>query len=299
MSALAAIDRFFRPALPARRLAAIRILIGAFATLYLVVQALPFARLAHARPADFAPVGVAQILSAPMPPWALYASIAIGIATGVAFVLGFRFRIFGPLFAAAFLWTTTYHNAFGMVFHTENLAALHLVVLATSDAAATWSLDAKRASRPAPEDAARFGWPIRLLSLVTVTTYVLAGIAKLRVTGAEWISGDVLVNQIAYDNARKAVLGDTYSPLGVYALRHTWIFKPLALASVALEVGAPVALVGGRVGKAWAAFAWSFHVGVFALMAIFFPYPILGLAFVSFLEPERLLERVARRWRRT
>lgn len=291
MSPLAAVDRFFRPAYPARRLAALRILIGAYGGLYVAAQAYPFARLAKARPTDFAPTGVLRILDSPMPAWALYASIGATIAASVPFVLGYRYRLFGPLFAALFLWTTTYHNAFGMVFHTENLTALHLVVLALADASAAWSLDARRRGAPMLEDAPRFGWPVRLLSMVTVSTYVLAGVAKLRISGGEWVSGDILVHQIAYDNLRKAALGDTYSPLGVFVVRHAWLLKPLAAASVAIELGAPLALVGPRAAKVWAVCAWGFHAGVFALMAIFFPYPMLGLAMLSLLPAERVIER--------
>lgn len=294
MKVLAAIDRFFRPAYPAKRLAALRILIGGLGGLYAAGLAIPMSSLAAARPKSFSPTGPVALLSAPLPGWALYATIALAALASVPFTLGWRFRVTGPVFAAAFVWVASYRSSFGMVFHTENLLALHLVVLALGDAAAVWSLDAGRRAKDAapPDDAARFGWPVRLLSIVTVTAYVLAGVAKLRHAGAEWLSGDILTHQIAYDNVRKAALGDAYSPLGAWVVRHAWALRPLAVLSVALELGAPIALVGGRVTKAWALAAWSFHAGVFALMAIFFPYPMLGFAFLSLFAPERILERL-------
>jgi hypothetical protein len=164
-----------------------------------------------------------------------------------------------------------------------------------SDAAATWSLDAR--SKPAPDDAPRFGWAIKLVSMVTVATYVLAGAAKLRQSGLHWISGDILTNQIAYDNLRKAVLGDRYSPFGAAAVRHPWVMKPLAALSIVIEIGAPIALFGRRIGRLWSLLAFGFHLGVAALMAILFPYPVFGIAYLSFLEPEQIIERVAKRLR--
>ncbi|MBT8163902.1 MAG: hypothetical protein KJO97_00005, partial [Acidimicrobiia bacterium] len=71
-----------------------------------------------------------------------------------------------------------------------------------------------------------------------------------------------------------------------------WLFPPMAIASVLVELGAPVALLGDRWKKAWAGAAWAFHVGVLAFMAILFPYPISGIAFVSMLPVERLADRV-------
>ena len=66
---------------------------------------------------------------------------------------------------------------------------------------------------------------------------------------------------------------------------------------MAVELGAPLALLGRRCGVAWAAAAWLFHVGVFALMAIAFPYALSGIAFAPLLPVERL--RLPRPLRRT
>jgi hypothetical protein len=42
---------------------------------------------------------------------------------------------------------------------------------------------------------------------------------------------------------------------------------------------------------------WGFHVGVLALMAILFPYPVTFIAFAPFFRTERLIA-TARRFRR-
>jgi hypothetical protein len=38
----------------------------------------------------------------------------------------------------------------------------------------------------------------------------------------------------------------------------------------------------------WSIAAFAFHVGVLAVMAIFFPYPLFGLAFAPLFAAERL-----------
>jgi hypothetical protein len=175
---------------------------------------------------------------------------------------------------------------------------LHTAVLAIAPAAAVWSLDRRRRSGEAVEPRAEFGWPLRLMSVITVLTYVLAGVAKLRHGGVDWISGDVLRNLVAHDNLRKIVLGDVHSPIGGWLVGHAWLFPPMALASCAVELGAPIALLPGRPRYAWIAAAWLFHVAVLVLMAITFFYPLTGIAYASMLRPDLMFVRIRDRMRR-
>lgn len=286
---LARIDRWFREPAPAERLAALRILVGSFALVYLVARSVHLASVAGFTAAQFRPIGVVRLLSTPLPALAVQALVAAAIAAGIVFVLGFGFRVTGPLFAALLLWVTSYRNSWGMVFHTENVVVLHVIVLGLVRSADALSIDARGRTRPSSPDA-RYGWPIRLLCMVLVLTYVIAGITKLRNAGQEWVSGDVLRNYIAHDNLRKIALGDTHSSLGGALVQYRWLWRPLALLSLIVELGAPLALVHRRLARAWVAAAWLFHVGVIALMAIFFPYPVLGVAFAPFFRLERALD---------
>jgi hypothetical protein len=59
--------------------------------------------------------------------------------------------------------------------------------------------------------------------------------------------------------------------------------------TLVVELGAPMVLFGPRLRRAWMAMAWTFHVGVLALMAVLFPYPLVGVAFASMLPVERLV----------
>ena len=272
---------------PAERPAALRILVGGFAVVYLLVRAQHFWQVANLPDGRWHPVGLLGWMSHAPASTFTRALLVATIAAGIAFVSGWRYRACGPSFAVLLLLLTTVRNSWGQVWHTENLLVYHVAILAVAPAAAAWSLDARRAPGARPSPDTRFAWAPQLMSVVTVATYAVAGITKLREGGFEWIFGDALQNQVAYDNVRKAALGAEYSPIAGAVLDHGWVFVPMAWATLTVELGAPLALGGGRLRSAWAAAAWAFHVGVLALMAISFPYQLSGVAYASLFPVER------------
>lgn len=289
------IDTFWYMPATASRLAHVRLLVGGYSVVYLLITAKNFLAATTFGAERFTPVGPMTVLTAPPPAPLVHVAFAAAIATGCAFAAGFRYRVSGPLHALLVLALTSYRSSWGMLFHTENLLALHLVLLGVAPAADALSMDALRRARTRAGGAraheeevadGRYGWCLRAASCVTVATYVVAGIAKLKLGGLEWASGATLQAQVAFDNLRKIELGSVHSPLGAWLVPHRAIFGPLAALALALELGAPVALVGPRLARAWCGAAWLFHVGVLVVMAIGFPYPLAGVAFASFLRPE-------------
>jgi HTTM domain len=282
---------------PAARLAVLRILVGSYAALWALLR-LP-AHVAHVdQPAGrWQPVGVLASLGSPLAGHVVVALAIVAPLLGVAFAAGWRYRYVGPACAGAILVLATLDSSWGQIFHTEHLMALHLVVLAAAPAAADdVVLTRVRRRSPAidrspPPPDGRYGWPVRLAAVVVAITYTVAGLAKLRVGGLDWLDGDTLRNLVAHDNLRKAVLGDAYSPIGTRLVAHGWIFVPLAVVTVVVELGAAVALLGGRWRTTWVVAAWLFHVGVLALMAVVFAYPLSGVAFAPFFPLERLAAR--------
>ncbi|HUS31858.1 MAG TPA: hypothetical protein VMZ53_25330 [Kofleriaceae bacterium] len=263
---------WFAPA-PEGRLRALRILIGGYALVYLVARMPEIYKVAHYGREHFAQVGVTRLLDAPLAP-ALVLAIAIATCALLAcLVANVQYRITAPLAALGLLWTITYRNSWGMVFHTENLLVLHVIALALS---------------PPKGDA---GWPVKLMATLTTLTYLLAGIAKLRIAGPAWIDGELLRNQIAVDNLRKALLGDPTAPLANLFLHHPKQLVVFSAMTLVIELGAPLALLHRRIGYVWAVTAWAFHLGVVLLMNIWFPYPLLGFAFLPLLPAERLIAR--------
>jgi hypothetical protein len=178
-----------------------------------------------------------------------------------------------------------------MIFHTDNLLVLHVLLLALAPAGGT---PRRRSDAEAAVLALGYGWVPRVMALVTVAAYVVAGIAKLEHTGWSWAAGSALREQIAYDAIRKIELGSTYSPLGAWLVAHAGVFAPLSAFSLATELLAPLALLSTRAALVWCACAWSFHAGVLALMAIAFPYPLSGCAFLPLFPVERALPALER-----
>ena len=281
--------RWLREPAPAERLAMFRILLGVFTLCYLIIRLPVFTSLANGRPGPFQPVGILAPLNAPLPAGLILATVVLAIGSAVGFGLGWRFRLSGPLLAVSMLVLGTYRNSWGQLLHFENLLVLHLLVVGLSPAADRWSLDAKRTAAVGPSGlSSRYGWPLRLAAIITSITYVLAGLAKLRYGGLDWVFGDTLRNHVAYSATRLDLLGGTSSPLAGPFVASRGLSTPLALATVLIELSAPLALVSARFRRGWVPAAWLMHLAILGLMFIVFPYPLAGLAFAPLYRLERL-----------
>jgi hypothetical protein len=268
-----------------------RILIGTFAVAYLLIRLPVFLQVGDRR-SGFDGVGLAGLLRSPVPSAVVDATIAATVATGIGFVVGWRFRLTGALFALGMLALGSYRGSWGQLLHFENLMVLHLLIVALSPAADSWSLDARRRDRSGVEmhsvESTAYGWPLALASVVLVVTYVVAGVAKLRYGGLDWVFGDTLRNHVAYAAARLDLLGGTPSPLAGWAVRLERMWPIAAAATIVIELGAPVALLGGRRRTLWVVAAWLMHLGVLAFMMIAFPLPLFLVAFAPLYRVERL-----------
>ena len=282
---------------PATRPAALRILVGGFALGYLLIRAQHFWSVFDLEARRWEPVGIIGWVDEPISSGLLRGALLLSIATGVAFVAGWKYRYVAPAFAFLLLFVTTARNSWGQVWHTENLLVIHVAILAFAPAAAVWAFDAR--GREPPPDGERYRWAPDVMTVATVVTYMLAGITKLRDSGVEWFDGDILRNQVAFDNVRKAALGADSSPIAGAVLDHGWLFAPFSWFTLAVELGAFVVFLGMGWRRVWAVSAWLFHVGVLALMAIGFPYQLSGIAFASMFPVERLGARLRPAWQPT
>ena len=280
---------------PAERLAAFRICVGIFAVTYLTIRFPVFWGLPDKSPSAFEGVGPLGWRDEPLPALLVRSAHHLALASGVGMILGFRHRLSGPLFATAVLVLTAYRSSWGQLLHFENLFTLHVLLLAVFPAADAWSLDARRTGGRR-RDPTTYGLALQLACLCVVTTYVIAGLAKLRLGGSEWALGDTLRNHIAYSAVRLDLLGADGSPLAGPVVRNAWLLPPMAVMSLVVELAAPIALVGPRLRNIWVAAAWAMHVGIFALMLIGFPYPLFLVAFAPFFALERIVARAAPRF---
>ena len=265
---------WFAPA-PAERLALLRQMVGLFCAIYLLIRFGYLWSFGDLPAGQFAPIGVLSWLDSPLAP-ALYRVFLIAtVALSVPFTLGLAHRWLAPVFAVLLWVVLTYSNSWGTILHTDNLLLLHVTVLALSAAA-------DRDGR-----GPQYGWPIKLMCTLCVAAYFIAGVAKIKNSGWAFVEGENLRNYVALANVRKIELGSQHSPLGVLFLEHARAFQVMATVSLALELGAPLALLHRKLGQLWAACMWGFHLGVLALMAIGFFYPLTFIAFLSFFRIER------------
>lgn len=270
-----------------KQLAAIRIVVGIYAVVYTLARLPELVAVAQMHRGAWVPVGIVRAVGAPLPVWLAIAITLATVVLLVAFVSGFAYRAIAPLAAAALLWTMTYRSSWNQIFHVENLLVIHVIALACAPAADAWAWRGRaRDDRP-------YGFHVKVLAIVTVLTYVLAGIAKLRLAGAAWLDGEQLRNQIAMDNARKLLLGASPSRLATPLLGHPALFTGVSIATLIVELGAPFALIP-KVGRVWVWAAWGFHVGVLLLMNIVFPYPLSGVAFVPWLDLPGMFRKLGR-----
>ena len=303
------LDRFWFADAPAPRLALLRILVGGFVFVDLAGRYRILARVGETSPSLFDPVGVASVLAAPITPAAYRGLLVLTLAVNVAFVLGWRYRHSGPLFAALLLASLSYRNSWSMIYHSEDLLVLHVLILGLAPAADALSVDAllsssgaarepslvvRRARDPAGDWA--YGYALRLLCAVTVATYLVAAVAKLAgPLGWGWASGAALRGQIAVDALRKELLGGGATPLAFALYDHVRVLAAVAVGSLAVELGAPLALLSPRLGRLWAVGAFLMHWGILLIMGITFEYHLSGVAFASFFDLDRAVAAVRHR----
>lgn len=297
-------------AAPATRPAILRILIGSYAFWYLWARRTMFVRVADdTNPALYQPVGLARIHRKRLPASLVRVAMMATLTANIAFIMGWRHQVTGPIYSWLTLWLLSYRNSWSMVYHSDNVLVFHLLILGHGRSADALSIDAWR-GRPAgrlqltpfgspaityPADNWQYGWPLRLMNAVTVSTYLLAGVAKLKgPAGRDWTSGQQLRRQIAIDALRKEVMGKRAAPMATTLYRQDTLFRVLAIGSLVIEAAAPLMLVDRRLARFWAVNAWAMHWGILALMNITFRYQLSGLMYLSFFDVERLLDLTVR-----
>ncbi|MFQ5732933.1 MAG: hypothetical protein ACE5KM_13415 [Planctomycetaceae bacterium] len=284
------LNRFWFCEASPRRLALLRLLVGGYALWYVAGRLGFLVRVAERTdPAFFSPVGVAALLAQPLPA-GVYRGVGVfTIWLGVMFVMGCWHRVVGPFFAGCLLFLLCYRNSWLMVYHSENLLVLHVLILGVTRSADAWSLDAWMRGPSVAEPLGhaktswRYGWPIRLICTVTAATYLLAAVAKVAgPLGWSWATGTAMRGQVAVDALRKELLGDGASPLVSLLYDHVWLFAVLGVATLILEFVAPLAVFNTRFGRFWAAAAFLMHWGILGVMGIKFRYCLSGIAFAAF-----------------
>jgi hypothetical protein len=255
----------------------------------------------------FVPIGATSHLSAPIPDPVLATLGIITTVAGVMYALGFLWRLSGPAFGGLLLYTLTYRNSWSMIFHHENMLALHVLVLGLMPAAGALALDpwlrrrwqwlrwlGAAPGQPSAPDW-RSGWALKMLQIGATVPYVVAAVAKVRSkAGWAWALGDNLRDQIMMNGIYYEMLRGGANEMTFEASHWTWVFTFLAVATLIVEFGAPLALLGGRWAAGFVLSLIGLHWGILWIMGIVFPYQLTGLAFACFVPWERLPSLIRR-----
>ncbi|MGH3148401.1 MAG: HTTM domain-containing protein [Rubrobacter sp.] len=294
--AIHVLDTFWFERAPATRPAILRILVGLYTLYYLAPRYAMYMKIARSDQSLFKPVGVASNLKKPVPVGVFRGLLIATFVANVLFVLGFRHRYTGPVFAGLLLWVMSYRNSWSMIYHSNNVLLLHAMILSLSRSADALSLDSLVDATESEDPHWRYGWPIRLMNTVTTLTYFLAGVAKVKgPLGWKWGGGESLRSQIAVDGLRKEVDGGEAAPLAYVLHNNLFVFTIMGVGSLVLELVAPATLVSKRLSRLWAIGAFQLHWGIFLLMKIRFRYQMAGLVFAPFFDLDRVLTWIEHR----
>ena len=275
-------------AAPASRLGLVRALVGGYTLYYLLKRRKMFKKVVRTDPELFSPVGPVRVLPKPVPVAVADALNDATLVTTALFTLGSGHRVIGKLHSALLTWTLSYRNSWSMIFHSDNTLVMHTIVLSAARSSDAISLDAL-AVGSVPQPHQRYDWPLRLMNAASTLAYLLAGVAKVAgPSGWGWASGTGMRRQVAVDGIRKEVFGSRGSEAGYQLYRYKHLFTGMAVGSLLLELGAPLALLHRNAGKLWALSMFGLHWGIRVVMGIRFRYQQSGISFAPWFELERL-----------
>lgn len=284
-----------RERVPPARIGVVRALVGTYTLHYLARRRGMLRKVARTEHELFAPVGPVRVLARPVPPAVADRLNDATLVSTALFALGAGGAGAARLHAALLTWTLAYRNSWSMIFHSDNLLVLHTLALSAGRSADAVSVGAALWGRDIPAAHPRYGWPLHLMNATTAAAYVIAGVAKVAgESGWAWARGDGLRRQIAIDGLRKEVFGSHANPLAYRLYRYRRMFTAMAVTSLVVELGAPLALADRRLGRLWALGAFAMHWGIFAIMGIRFRYQLAGVAFASWFDVERALAALRR-----
>jgi hypothetical protein len=169
---------------------------------------------------------------------------------------------------AYLLWLP--HN-FGKLHHMDGMVVLVMGTLALSRCGDAWSVDSWIARRRHPERFPRrrcgeYTWPIRVVWLLMAIVFAGAGLAKLRNAGLDWVFSDNLSIMLIKANYNAYTGIPPLSAFGLAVAQHPWLCRLLAGATLALEVGYPLALTSRRLRLVWVPATLLALIGMFCLV---------------------------------
>jgi hypothetical protein len=284
----------FRPGDP-RRLAALRIGLAGALTIRLAIG--PYLDLARQPAALFRPISFMKLLPAMPPPAVVLPLQVLALAAAALATVGLRTRLTLPLAWLLALPLVAMTSSLGKTVHNDVLLLLCLVPLLPSPAGAAWSLDAWReaAARGRPAGAApapswRFGWPVWTAMAVVSGAYFFTGLAKLLHAGPAWVTSGNL-RWVLYGSSDAQARPN---PVALFVADRPWLAHLLAAATLAIELGFPLALWRPRLAWLFVPSVIALHAGIWAAMRLDY-WPMAATVLIVMVDWPALASRLRAR----
>jgi len=241
----------------------------------------------------------------PLPADSLDALYAAMVVAGTFAFIGFLTRPALFILATGALYLASGRAALSLFDHEEVLTLAFLWILAVYPSGKSFSLDAMicwwRRGRPEGRPFRtvfslhrRNAWGYRLALAALCIVYVTAGVSKLRYSEGEWLNGETLSFYLSRDSGVQVYLGARWEetagenwkspvPLVDHAYgagarpwvrpfgRNLALMRCLSIATVALELAAPLILGPPVVAALFMAAAFAMHTSMDLAMYLGFP----------------------------
>lgn len=303
-----AIDRWFMAPMPATRIGVLRFVLCAYLLASRLRGELATCFGSMERPFAFMDPSIAVHLPIPYPlpdVWRTGFAVLFHVVC-ICAALGLFTRASLACFTLMYLYVGSVNSSWGFFNHTPAVAVQVLIALTLIPGSTSWSADRallwwwrrRRTSSPTSLRQALRGsdvprYALHIVVGVMLAVYMATGIAKIRMSGVEWLAGDTLEYSLLAkgDHSR----GQLYIGPANAAPEETWrdgfgvahwvyrapstslgrafgkikpVVVSLAVFTMLFEMLAPLALIGPRARTIYFLFALLFHAGILATMWI-------------------------------
>jgi hypothetical protein len=254
-------NRWWFAPVPVRRLALFRIAVCAWAIADLVGPARYIGRFSAVDDEFRSPILLLRIPHIAAPSAAVFTAVHVALVVALVFALVGLFTraallVAVPLYLYFFAEFYSYHA----VEHGRVAVALALIALAIAPSGAALSLDARRRHLDESRVDPLAGWALRVVQVVVVAAYSVAGLTKVAVQQLRWPTDGALLD----------ALTDKATSLGGSLAEHTTLIIVLGFMTLALELAAPLVFVGRRWRDVILVSTALFHIAVIFTLDIWF-----------------------------
>lgn len=203
-------------------------------------------------------------------------------ALGVLALIGLFTRpaMFG--FAAGCWFLVAHSYSYGEKHHPEAIYCMFIMLMAFSPCNRCLSLDnilfGGRGTKPGWGVHAKLTtamWPIKTVQVLLCIAYLYAGMAKMYISGFDWLNGYTLQYYILRDSVR------LNAPIGQWMAHQHALCQLLSISTVAFELGFWLVLFFRRLVPVFLIVGVMFHIGIeLTMAATFAQFLVLYLTWV-------------------